>query len=107
MNNNFTVFIRCSTYNHAPFIEDTMNGFVMQKTNFPYVCCILDDCSTDGEQEVIKKYLDDNFDFGENYMVSKEETDDYKLIGARHKFNRNCFFAVFFLKYNHYQQKKN
>jgi glycosyltransferase involved in cell wall biosynthesis len=83
-----------------------MNGFVMQKTNFPYVCCILDDCSTDGEQEVIKKYLDDNFDFGENYMVSKEETDDYKLIGARHKFNRNCFFAVFFLKYNHYQQKK-
>ena len=50
------------TYNQVNYITDTMNGFVMQETSFPFVCIIIDDASTDGEPDVIKKYLDDNFD---------------------------------------------
>ena len=40
-------------YNQSKYIEDALNGFIMQKTNFPFVCVIIDDASTDGEQDVI------------------------------------------------------
>ena len=90
------------TYNHAPYIADAMNGFCMQKTSFPFVCAVIDDCSTDGEQEVISNYLHEHFDLEDQSVVRNEETDDYKLVYARHKENHNCFFVVLYLKYNHY-----
>ncbi len=102
----YMVQVRCMTFNQANFIEDAMNGFTMQETTFPYVCIIIDDASTDGEQEVIKKYLEQYFDFENSSIVRNEETDDYILTFAQHKTNRNCFFAVLFLKYNHYSIKK-
>lgn len=101
-NKNPLVAIRCITYNHAPYIADAMNGFCMQKTSFPFVCAVIDDCSTDGEQEVISNYLHEHFDLEDQSVVRNEETDDYKLIYARHKENHNCFFVVLYLKYNHY-----
>ncbi len=101
-NKNPLVAIRCMTFNHAPYISDAMNGFCMQKTSFPFVCAVIDDCSTDGEQEVLSNYLHEHFDLEDQSVVRNEETDDYKLIYARHKENHNCFFVVLFLKYNHY-----
>ena len=103
---HFMVCVKYITFNHANYIEDAMNGFTMQETNFPYVCTILDDASTDGEQEVIKKYLQEHFDLDNRSVVRNEETDDYVLTFAQHKTNRNCYFAVLFLKYNHYSIKK-
>ena len=38
MVNNFLVRVSCMTFNHAPYIEDAMNGFTMQHTSFPFVC---------------------------------------------------------------------
>lgn len=96
------VCVRSITYNHAPYILDAMNGFCMQKTSFPFVCAVIDDCSTDGEQEVISNYLHEHFDLEDQSVARYEETDDYKLIYARHKENHNCFFVVLYLKYNHY-----
>lgn len=106
-NINFKVSVRCMTYNQAVYIEDAMNGFCMQQTDFPFVCNVMDDASTDGEQDVIRKYLDEHFDLDEKNLIKKEETDDYKLILARHKKNINCYFAVYFLKYNHYNSPQN
>jgi len=100
------VCTRCWTYNHAPYINDALNGFTMQETTFPYVCVIVDDASTDGEQEVIKKYLQEHFDLEDTSIVRNEETEDYTLTFARHKTNKNCHFAVLYLKYNHYSIKK-
>ena len=99
------VCVRCMTYNQSNYITDALKGFTMQQTDFPYVCCILDDCSTDGEQEVIKQYLQDNFDLKDKSVVRNEETDDYILTFAQHKVNKNCYFAVLYLKYNHYGKK--
>lgn len=104
--NNFLVCVWCKTYNHAPYIVDAMNGFTMQQTAFPFVCTIVDDASTDGEQEIIKMYLDKHFDMSDNSVVRKEETEDYQMFFSRHIENRNCFFAVYFLKYNHYIIRK-
>ena len=82
-----------------------MNGFAMQQTDFPYVCIIVDDASTDGEPDVIRQYLTDHFDFEDNGVRRIEETDDYYLLFARHITNFNCFFSVLLLKYNHHNKK--
>lgn len=100
------VQVICSTYNHVNYITDAMNGFVMQQTSFPFVCIIVDDASTDGEPDVIKKYLDDNFDNMEIGLATEDETDEYLRIYARHKQNKNCYFCVLLLKYNHYSLRK-
>ena len=97
----YKVCVWCNTYNQASYIKDTMDGFCIQQTNFPFVCMIMDDASTDGEPEVIKQYLHDYFD-----IEWTKETDDYHLTLARHKENKNCYFAVYLLKYNHYSIKK-
>lgn len=97
----YKVWVRCATFNHALYITSTMDGFCHQQTKFPFLCIILDDASKDGEQEIIKQYLCDNFT-----VECVEDTDDYHLTVARHKENKNCYFAVYLLRYNHYSVKK-
>lgn len=103
--NKYMVFVECMTFNHVNFIEDAINGFCMQQTDFPFVCAIIDDASTDGEPIVIRKYFEDHFDLQDKSVAKFKETDDYVLTYARHKTNKNCFFLVFYLKYNHYGKK--
>ena len=97
----YMIVTRCFTFNHAPYIKDAMNGFTMQETTFPIITCIVDDASTDGEQEVIRQYLSEHFQL----PYRSEETNDYYLICANHNTNPNCTFVVLFLKYNHYRKK--
>lgn len=52
----YTVMVVSVTYNHAPYIEDTLKGIIMQQTKFPVVACVLDDCSTDGTTDIVRKY---------------------------------------------------
>lgn len=106
MNESFKVYVSCMTYNQSAYIKDALDGFCMQQTSFPYVCGIIDDASTDGEQEVIRDYLDKHFDLSDSAVVKRDETDDFFRIIARHKDNKNCFFVVVFLKYNHYSINK-
>lgn len=50
------VSVSCITYNHALYIRQCLDGFVMQKTTFPFEVLIHDDASTDGTAEIIKEY---------------------------------------------------
>ena len=45
-------------YNHASYIRQCLDGFMMQKTNFLFEVLIHDDASTDGTQEIIREYAD-------------------------------------------------
>lgn len=57
MNNTIPlVSICCTTYNHVNYIRQCLDGFVMQKTNFPIEILIHDDASTDGTQDIIRGY---------------------------------------------------
>lgn len=56
--NNPLVSICCIAYNHAPFIRQCIDGFLMQKTSFKYEIIIHDDCSTDGTTDIIREYAD-------------------------------------------------
>lgn len=102
----FKVFVKCFTFNQAKYIEETMKGFTIQHTNFPFVCCIVDDASTDGEQLVIIEYIKENFDITNTIVAYKKETDYAHIVYAQHKVNKNCFFAVLLLKENHYSQNR-
>src|SRR5690554_6115423 len=50
------VSVRCITYNHAPYIEDAIKGFLIQETDFPIEVWIHDDASTDGTREIVESY---------------------------------------------------
>lgn len=50
------VAIRCLTYNHGPYIRQCLEGFVMQKTNFPFIAIVHDDASTDNTADIIREY---------------------------------------------------
>jgi glycosyltransferase involved in cell wall biosynthesis len=104
--NSFLVGISCMTYNHRNYIVDAMDGFTMQQTNFPFVAVIVDDASTDGEPEVISKYLEENFDLSPESESRQWENAEARYVFAQHKENKNCYFVAIFLKTNYYSQKK-
>lgn len=100
---DYLLCIYSLTYNHGPFIKDTMDGFCIQETDFPFVAVIVDDASTDNTQDVIQDYLNCHFLLEDSKMW---ETDDAQFIFAQHCKNTNCYFCTVFLKYNFYQQFK-
>ena len=50
------VSILCLSFNQKDFIKQTLEGFLMQKTNFSFEILINDDASTDGTAEILKDY---------------------------------------------------
>ena len=43
------------TYNHGPYIRQSIESILMQKTNFAYEIVIGEDCSTDNTRSIIKE----------------------------------------------------
>lgn len=103
---NFKICVHCFTFNQSKYIVDALNGFVMQQTNIPFVCIIIDDASTDGEQEVIRAYFDQNFDICNEKIAFKKNTENAYVMYAQHKDNKNCYFAISLLKENHYSVRR-
>lgn len=52
------VSIHCITYNHENYIAQALEGFLLQKTNFPIEIVICDDASTDKTANIIREYAD-------------------------------------------------
>lgn len=62
MNNNTPdkplLAIRCLAYNQAKYIRQTLDGFVSQQTDFPFIAIVHDDASTDGTADIIREYAE-------------------------------------------------
>lgn len=52
------VTIRCFVYNHESYLRQCLDGFVMQKTNFPFEAIVHDDASTDKTAAIIREYAE-------------------------------------------------
>lgn len=50
--------ICCTTFNQEKYIEQTLEGFYLQKTNFPIEIQIHDDASTDSTPEILKRHAE-------------------------------------------------
>jgi glycosyltransferase involved in cell wall biosynthesis len=48
--------IICPTYNQEKFIAQTLDGFVMQKTEYPFEIIVHDDASTDNTPNISREY---------------------------------------------------
>ena len=44
------------TYNHARYVRQAMDSFLMQQTDFPYEIFVHDDASTDETQAILREY---------------------------------------------------
>ncbi len=53
---NPKVSVVCVTYNQEQYIRQTLDGFVMQKTDFAFEVIIADDCSSDNTPAIIEEY---------------------------------------------------
>ena len=99
----YMVAVRCMTYNHAPYIEDALRGFSMQETAFPVVFIVIDDASTDGEPEVLRKWALSNLEEdGGNASQWKRMSYGELLLGTC-KGKKNLLFALLLLAENHVQ----
>ena len=100
------VSICCITYNHAPFIRQCLNGFLMQRppsgipedAKMSDWCEILihDDCSTDGTDAIIREYAEKYPDLifplyeEENQYSKGVKVDFFNYNRARGKYIAYC-----------------
>ena len=57
-NGNLMVSIWCPTYNQVNYIRNTLEGILMQDTNFKFDILIYDDASTDGTSDIVREYAE-------------------------------------------------
>lgn len=101
-NNKYLVATRCMTYNQKAYIEDALRGFAMQDTTFPIVFIIVDDASTDGEQELLKRWVENNLKKEEG--VSIWEKLPYGNLASSTLIGKPLsHFIVLLLNENYYQ----
>lgn len=101
--NRYKVIVKTITFNQSNYIQDTLNGIAMQVTDFPFVSIVLEDCSMDGEQDVIRSWI------GKECDMTKAEYYDIptaEMLIVPHKTNNNCTFAIYFHKENLFRQKE-
>lgn len=101
----YMIATRCMTYNHTLYIEDALRGFTMQKTTFPVVYIITDDASTDGEPEVLRKWVAENLEVKEG-SVLWQDLQYGQLVEAQLKGNPLLTFVILLLTDNHYTPDK-
>ena len=100
----YMVATRCYTFNHSHYIEDTLNGFLIQETQYPSVFCIVDDASTDDAQVIIRKWADINLALDEREYAYHKQMEFGELFFAHGKRQKNVDYVIVLLKDNHYQR---
>ena len=93
-NNNPVVSIVCITYNHEPYLRQTLDGFLMQRTTFPVEIILAEDCSTDGTRvicdEYVAKYPDKIHYIVRDHNVGYNQNEYEAMQAARGKYIAFC-----------------
>jgi len=51
-----TITVAINTYNHAAYVEQALEGVLMQETTYPYEVLVVDDCSSDRTVDLLREY---------------------------------------------------
>lgn len=93
-NDTIDVSIVCITYNHEPFIAQTIEGFLLQIVNFKFEIIIAEDCSTDKTREICKEYAYKHPDLIKliysDYNIGAVKNEKRAMIAARGKYIAFC-----------------
>ena len=103
INNSPLVCVRCMTFNHEAYIEDALNGFIIQQTTFPFVVAIINDASTDKTKSVINEFIENNCIHNPEIDLRIEEYGT--VLDVTVKDNPHCIFHIVHLNENHYGKK--
>ena len=98
------VCVKCYTYNHRPYIEDTLNGFTWQVTSFPVVYTVVDDASTDGEQAFLSDWVDKYLEHDDSSRLWVKMPYGLLAVGKMHD-NPLQTYVVILLSENHYSKR--
>ncbi|HNB82335.1 MAG TPA: glycosyltransferase [Chitinophagaceae bacterium] len=83
------VSVSCTTYNHAAYIRQCLDGILMQQCSFPFEIVIHDDASTDGTRNILEEYQQR---FPDRFFPMYQSQNQYALgkrgMMARYNFNR-------------------
>ncbi len=89
--------VHCSTYNQEKYIAKTLEGFLMQKTSFPYVVVVVDDASTDHNPQIIQEYAEKYPDIikpvfltENHYQLKKSKRPYFEPWDLRSKYIAHC-----------------
>lgn len=93
------VAIQCITYNHENYLRDALEGFLMQKTDFPFVVIVHEDVSTDGTAAVLREYAEKYPDiilpiFEEENQYSKPDGSLSRILDAALKATGAKYIAL-------------
>lgn len=67
------VSISCVAYNHGPYIAQSLDSYLMQKTNFNFEILVYDDVSTDNTREIIRAYAEKYPDIIKPYFPEENQ----------------------------------
>jgi glycosyltransferase involved in cell wall biosynthesis len=81
------------TYNHERFIGQAIEGFLVQKTDFPCELVIADDCSTDGTREVIRRYWEKDRD-RIRVLLNRRNIGAWRTVARAYKACRGQYVAT-------------
>ncbi len=91
------VSVSCITYNQESFIQDALEGFLMQQTTFPVEILIYDDASTDTTTQIIREYekkfpqlIFAIYQKQNQYSQGKQISTTYQFPRARGKYIALC-----------------
>lgn len=83
------VSIICIAYNQEAYIKDALDGFVNQKTDFPFEVIIHDDASSDSTAAIIKSYQEKY-----PYIIKPIYERDNQFSQGNYNFINDMFEAV-------------
>lgn len=86
MEQKIMVSINCLAYNHEDYVEEALESFLMQKTNFKFEILIHDDASTDKTAEIIREYQKKFPDIIKP-IIQKENQHSQGVKRISHRFN--------------------
>ena len=73
MTEQILVSVIMITYNHEKYIEEAVNGVLMQKTDFDYELIVANDQSTDQTDSVIKRILSEHPSSSRIHYIKREK----------------------------------